>query len=286
LPDNTVRRIVNTGTAFIYVPVSHPDSDSDQRVAGDSDWFIEPKGGVLEIFYDAGSTEWRVLRSTFNPALLGPENAGQFFYAQAASTNASDQPFLAFTGTNQVDEPTTGGLPVAWGFSTSTGATGSANVYFPKNTLEFSAFGAAHLSGFAGVYVPTLSTSAQRYEVIVSLTPNASTTVANVNNSVGFRYRDDLNGGEWVGYSRDNGGTETQLDCNIAVATNTMYWLAVYVDKARSEARYFINHQYVGRVTANMPNAAITGFRVNIIKSVGTTARILNCASLGAYSVY
>lgn len=293
LPEGTIRRLINTGTYAMYLPSEHPDSDAANRVGGTGDHILAPNKGVIEITY-IGS-RWEVTGNSFNEANLGFKYKGQFYNQMPGSTNQSDHPFIGLTsaGTgagNQNNPPDDSpNLPQSWGLLTGTTSTGSQTVYFPKNNNAFAAFGGGHLAAFGQIYVPALSTSGQRYTVQISLTPSANGSTLAVNNSVGIRYSDNVNGGEWEVFTRNSGGTETTGDSNIAVAANTVYTCAIYVDKACSEARFFITdgtNNYVTRIAATMPaTTALAGVRVINIASVGTTTKQVAVANIGGYFI-
>ena len=290
LSENTIRRIVNAGSNYIYVPAEHPDSDAANRVAGAEDYIIPP-GGVLTIFYDGTSSRWRVEKSTFTMTDIGVKNTGLYYNVTAASTSGGDHPHagFAFSGTsasNQNNASSTT-LPNSWGLTTGSTATGASNVYLVKNNVTFTAFGSGHLAGWAWVSLPALSTGTQRYTAQLSITPTASSaTTLNVNNSVGIRYTDNVLSGNWQLFSRDNAGSESTADSGVAVSANGLYLLRVYIDEARSEARYYINDAFVGRITGNMPNAAACGVRFIITKSVGTTASSASVVNIGGAATY
>ncbi len=290
--DGEEKTFVNTTGYYGYIPSEHPDSTAANRVAGEQDYIIEPYGS-FRLVYDNTSSRNRITFNSFNPSALGLSAKGQYYWQMPGSTNQSDQPFigLSVAGTsasNQNDVPTTS-LPAAWGHTTGTTATGTSTLYLIKNALATTAFGSGHLSAWAWVYIPTLSTSAQRFMTQLSITASANGTTLNVNNSVGIRHDDNTNTGKWQVFSRDNGGTETTADSGITVAANTLYMLRIFVDKARTEARFSITdgtNSYVGRIAANLPNAVTCGVRLGAFKSVGTTSRTLNCAGIGHYSIY
>ena len=293
LTEGTIRRLINTGTYAMYLPSEHPDSDAANRVGGTGDQILAPNKGVIEITY-IGS-RWEVTYNSFNEAALGFKYKGQFYNQVPGSTNQSDQPFIGLTtaGTgagNQNNPPDDSpNLPQSWGLLTGTTSTGSQTVYFPKNNNAFAAFGGGHLAAFGQIYVPTLSTSGQRYTAQISLTPSANGSTLAVNSSVGIRYSDNINGGEWEVFTRNSGGTETTGDSNIAVAANTVYNCAIYVDKSLTEARFFITdgtNNYVTRIAATMPaSTALAGVRVIGIASVGTTSKQVAVANLGGYII-
>lgn len=290
--DGEEKTLLNVTGRYAYIPSEHPDSTAAWRVVGESDHILEPFGSI-RIVYDNTSSRWRITYNTFNPAAVWLTGKGLYFFQMPGSTNQSDHPFLglSMSGTgadNQNDVPTTA-LPAAWGILTGSTATGVATMYLIKNALATTAFGSAHLAAWAWVYIPTLSTSAQRFTTQLSITASANGTTLAVNNSVGIRHSDNVNSGKWEVFSRDNAGTESTADSGITVAANTLYMLRIFVDKGRTEARFSITdgtNSYVGRIAANLPNAVTCGARLINSKSVGTTSRTLNCAGIGHYAIY
>ena len=69
------------------------------------------------------------------------------------------------------------------------------------------------------------------------------------------------------------------------MAADTLYQMCVCIDKARSEARFYINNEFAGKITADLPNAVVCGPRFNIVKSVGTTARDIFVHNFGYFAV-
>jgi len=276
----------NVGTEYGYIPSQHPDGTAANRVAGVGDHILAPLGSI-EAEYDGTDSRWYVISNTFDPSRLSLSGDGVYYNIPAGSTNQSDHPFLGLAqsgGSNGINGVGTGGLPPSWALTTLSSSTGASSLYLIKNATETAEFAGGHLVGWATVFVPTLSTGTQRYIAVISLTASASTNTTNINNSIGIRYSDNINSGNWELFSRDNGGTETTVDSGVTVATNTEYNLQVYYDKGGTEARFFINGSYVGRATANLPTAGTDcGWRVNIAKTVGTTERELDCTVLGTY---
>lgn len=270
------KTFVNVGSTSGYFPCEHPDSTAANRIAGEMDWILEP-GGAVEFWYDSTSSRVRVLRSTFDPYKAHFAGIGQAFFGIPGSTNASDQPFMGLTqassGSNGNSAPTAT-LPGAWELDNGGNAAGSSTLHFAKNMNGFSFFGSAHIIVRFTVWIEALSTSAQRFTSQVSVTASSNTaTAADVNNSFGIRYRDNLNSGNWQFFSRDNGGSENPLDTGITAAVNTPIRGFLMIDKARAEQRVFVTDgttTFQGRNTSNIPNAVLCGGRLIHIKSVGT----------------
>lgn len=290
LPGGTERTIVNTSSSAIYVPGLHPDSDLANRVVAPNDQIIPPYGGSITIVYSNNFSKWYVKSTTFNPANLGFSLPGLHFRQMPGSTNQSDHSFLglAVSGTgaaNSNANPTTS-LPQSWELSTGTTATGAASVYLPKNANNFTAFGAAHISASAYVYMPALSSGTQRFITQFSLVGGANSTLTALNNAVGIRYSDNVNSGAWEFFTRNNAGTESTATTGVTVAANTLYLMTVTIDKARSEARCYLNGTMVARITTNLPNNVVCGTRFFQVATVGTTAKIANLAAISAWANY
>lgn len=274
------KRFINVGANFGYFPCEHPDSSAANRIAGEIDYILDGYG-CITFYYDSTSSRARVLQSTFNAADLVQSGRGQYFFVPPASTVQADHPFLGFSqasGSNGNTAPTST-LPGAWDIDTSSSSSGASSIYINKNNNGIAFFGTAHIVCYFSMYIPTISTSAQRFSSQVSITNNSSGTAANNNNSVGFRGDDTNNGGKFQFFSRDNAGTETTTDTGITIAANTIYRGGLFIGKARDEVRLFITDgitTYQGRITGNMPNAVLAGARAIIVKSIGTTSRILN----------
>ena len=99
-------------------------------------------------------------------------------------------------------------------------------------------------------------------------------------------YTHGTNSGKFQGVCVGSGGTEATVDLGITVAVNTGYVLAVCFDKARTEARFYINGALAGIVTSQIPAATSTGDRTLIIKSAGTTIRSANVAYKTFFALY
>jgi hypothetical protein len=170
--------------------------------------------------------------------------------------------------------------------STSTSATGTAWAGFSKlSSNEFSAFGDAHIWADFHCWLDDLSDGTETYTATWSISsdiPNGGAP----NNTVGVRYTHGTNSGKFQGFSRDNIGSETTVDLGVTVAADTLYNLRIEIDKSKTEARFYIDGVMCGRVAANMPNAVNAGTGCNILKSAGTTARVLSLFSMSAGAIY
>lgn len=103
-----------------------------------------------------------------------------------------------------------------------------------------------------------------------------SGSVTNSQQSVFVGYTHSENGGKWVGVTRTTSGVQTYVDLGVTVAVNTAYTWEIYWNKANNEVRFFLNGEYKGRSTANIPNSTNNMIpSIGITKNLGTTARIV-----------
>lgn len=286
---NTRQKVLlNTTANFGYIACEHPDSSAANRVLGVCDHIIAPYG-VAVIDYDGTSSRVRVISNTFSPASPGIGNLRGHFYAlKPGSVTAADWGDFAFAVASGTTTATAGasGLPGGIAIGTSTSSSAASNLYFAKNLLNPGFFSASHLIVSCFVYFPTLSDGTNTYTFQFGLIPSPSSTTLAVNNSVGIRYSSGINSGEWEGFTRNNAGSETTADSNVAVAANTPYLITVCHDKANSEARFYVDGVMVGRAAATLPNAVAVGVRAIIVKSAGTTARSAVVGAMTFQSIF
>lgn len=283
------KTLFNISGNFGYIPCEHPDGTAANRVMGACDHIIAPYGAVL-IEYDGTSSRVRVLSNTYSPAALGTGILkGHFYCLKPGSTTAADWGDFAFAVASSGTTAATAGasgLPGGMTIGTSTSASAASCLYFGKGILNPGFIGSSHIIVSCFVYFPTLSNGTNTYTFQFGIIPSPSSTTLAVNNSVGIRYSNGINGGEWEGFTRNSGGSETPVDSGVAVAANTPYLLTVCLDKANSEARFYVDGVMVGRATATMPTGTAVGVRAIIVKSAGATARSATVANMIFSTVY
>lgn len=284
--EQKVLRNIST-TNFGYIPSQHPDGTAAKRVAGFGDHLLAP-GGSIRIEYDDTDDRWYVISNTFDPASV-PTGHGVYYNQAAAATSGGDHSFMGLaisgSGGNGNNASVTTPIEATWSLTRGTTAASASTLYLVKNAPSYTSFGAGHLSAWTSVHIPTLCTSAQRFGTQLSITASPSGTTQAVNNSIGIRTIDNENSGNWTLFSRDNAGAETTVDSGLLPVAGTVYFLQVFLDKSRTEARFFINGTYYGRITANMPSAVVCGTRVGLFGSVGTTDREIRVSQTGGYIV-
>lgn len=282
------KTLINISGNYGYIPAEHPDSTAANRVVGPSDHIIAPYSTVV-VEYDSTTSRVRVLSNTFNPASLGAGLVRGIYYQKAGgSTTAADWGDFAFaaSGGSLGTVIATSTTPGGWSLSTGATTTGAVSAYFSKSLVNVGFWGSSHIVASFFVRVVTLSDGTNTFSVSAGLIPTPSSVVLDVNNSCHFKYSHGLNSGKWLAVNRNTSGTETTADTGVTVATTAPVLLTVCVDKALSEARYYINGVFVARITGSMPSAVAIGPRVSIIKSAGTTARTLALSNFMYSGVY
>jgi len=279
------KRIINIGSFPIYFPSEHPDGTAGNRFTGLASDFILYPGADCIVIYDGTSSRWRVMGQP--KAVIDGHNV--YYSVSGGSISTGDYGDVTFSSINSGTinaVSSTATIPAAFSLSTSTPTNGGEVAYFVKSGVTYSYFGSAGLTSKALVSLPDLSDATNTYTASYQISngPNNATLIPN--NSVGIRYTHGTNSGKWEGYSKDNAGSETAVDLGITVAAATLYNLAIDFDKSRSEARFYIDGVFAGRVTANIPNAVICGTRAIVLKSAGSTARTFNIHSMSAQAVY
>jgi hypothetical protein len=198
-----------------------------------------------------------------------------------ASDMASSNPFgTNVTGTGATVSfasilATIGAISGRYGFAsitTGTTATGRAQVQTPL--VDQILFGYGRLSLCAMILTPSaLSDGTNRYGIKIGF-GNQTTTITD---AIGahFRYRDNINGGNWQIYVVDASSTLTQVDTRVTVAASTWYRLEIIINADASSTEFWINGNRVGTVVANLQSGtSITaGVLAMIIKALGTTSR-------------
>jgi hypothetical protein len=281
------KKLRNVGSYPIYIPCEHAGGTAAQRVAcseSGQDYILQV-GGSSVIEYDGTLSRWVVVSNTFDPSL---NVKGHHYFESVGATTGADWGTVGFgiSGGGNGTVAGSASFPGTWEVNTASSASGAATLYFSKTVLNPSYYTSAHLTTSAWVYFPTLSDGTQTYTFQFGFVPSPNSMTLAVNNTVAIRYSSGINSGKFEGYSRNNSGTESTVDLGITVAANTLYLLTVvYADEA-TEARFYVNGAYAGRVSSNLPSAVAVGQRAGIWKSVGTTIRSAQIATMQFYSVY
>lgn len=266
--------------------MEHPDSDAAHRFTGYHADFLLYPGKSVTIWYDITSTRWRLIGSEDDDDYYGIVQVDE----TASSVTAGDWGTVSFvtSGTSSSNGASSSysSIPNHWLHSTGTTSSGYAAVQYPKNTTYFSGYADAHL--FAGAYlsIPTLSNGTNRFIVASILTASSTASVLS-NNTVGIRYSDDLASGNWQGYVISNAGAVTTVDLGVAVVAETKYKIETCLDKAKGEARFYVNGVYRGKIDATPLNGLVDIMaKTAILKTVGTSGSQLQTFRFTAKAIY
>ena len=155
--------------------------------------------------------------------------------------------------------------------TTSTGAAAisTGGLYNPIQFL----FGAGVYTFEADIYVWLLSTVTETYALRCGF---GDSTSADFVDGAYFEYSDAGSTPNWYRCTASN-STRTKTDTGVAAVAGAWTRLKVVVNAAGTSVEYFINGTSVGSNTTNIPTGTgrETGAVLHLIKSVGTTYRIL-----------
>lgn len=283
-----IKQLINVGSYPIYFPGEHPDGTAANRAITDKDFILFPKRS-FQIFYDGTSSRWRIIGDAANVM----DGRAIFYSWSAGSSTAGDYGNVAFnaisSGTANTTSAGSATSPACNIMSTSTTTSGGGSIYFTKTVVRPTYFSSAHMSYNALVTIPDLSDGTDTFEVVAMVTSALGNAAIVPDDSIGVRYTHGTNSGKFQGFSRDAAGSEAsggQVDLGVTVTAGQMYSIRIEIDKSKTEARFYIDGVFCGRVTGNMPDSGAAGFETKILKSAGTTARTLRIHSMSASAIY
>lgn len=262
--------LYNNGSTPLYIPGEHPDGTAANRVIAPQDLFLAPKSSI-SLIYDGTNSRWWASR---NANTLDSQIKGYSYrYIPGTSTSGDiyDVTFiLSGSGATRTTTAATSTVPCALDCQTGSTSSGVSILAFPKTITQIGYIGFCHMYMGGTISLPVLSDSSNTYTFEMALaTANNSVTIQE-NNTLGVIYTHGTNSGKFQAYCKD-GSSTTPADTGITVAANTLYNIWFAIDKARTEARFYINGAFVCRITGNIPAASTKTGRVGIFKSVGAT---------------
>jgi hypothetical protein len=283
--DGETKTLLNVGSHPIYFPAEHPDGTSTGRINSSEDVFLLPRQGVT-IVYDA--TLQRFLFAN-TPVVDNKYPYVVEASMYASTTVAGDMEYLAFTSLSSATLTTGNAFPpnrMAWmTISTAVSSTGGHIVRFNKST-EPNLFNGGHISSESTFQLVDISDASNRFTVGSMITATPTSTTFAANNTIGIRYSDNINSGKWEAFSVSNSGIVSTADLGITVSPNVTYTLRIEVNASKTEARFFVNNIYAGRITSNLPSDQSCTTRFMLQKSVGTTARQVRLHKMYNRTIY
>jgi len=262
--DGEEKKFINVGTYPLYFPGEHPDGTAANRIAYGEDIILQPFQSIT-FYYDNTSSRWRPLNYTFASSYRTSD-----VIVLAGSVAAGDHHNLGLTtsggaGTGHANaDPGVTNTFVAGRMATGTTATGATMSFLNKNSPTSYKTGTFHISNETIIQIEDLSTGADSFTVFFTQTTNANTSVTwSGNNNIGFKYSHGVYAGNWTAYTIDNAGTKVEVDLGVAVAADQPYQLRFEFDKSYTEARFYIDNIYRGRIASGLPSSANYGLKTD-----------------------
>ena len=272
-----VKTLQNVGSYPIQISPEHASSTAANRIAYSAEIIIPP-GEAIQIVYDGTLSRWVPVGSVAD--FWDSPKANAVYYDMpvakiptAASADTEMDIFGSITLTAAA--PSATAVPfAAWDMNSGATASGGVGVFYPHELEELYYVGGEYAFTRAIVYSPSaVSDATNDYYFFLRMADTPSSGFWDQANSFGLRYTHDINSGKWQAYSRSSGGTDTTVDTGVTFAANTKYDLMVSINKAWTEATYYINGVMVGRITTNLPTADNLGASMQLEKQAGTSAR-------------
>ena len=273
--DGEEKTIMNVGNYPLYLAPEHSGSTAANRIAYFEEIMI-PGGRSCRIVYDGTSARWRPI----DPPCPNYRNIRRSVHYDKSAGKVpegfqDDIHIAVFGSLTQITAPPSATSPFgAWNLNSGSSPSGGLGLFYPKSSEEMAWVGGTHIVTRAHFKTPaSLGDATNDYYFFVRIADSPSSGFWDQNNSLGIRYRYTVNGGKWQCYSRSGTGTDSVLDTGIPFAVNTEYDLMVTLNKANTEATYFINGVVVGRISTNLPAATSVGATVQFEKTAGSSAR-------------
>ena len=268
------KTITNVGNHPLYLAPEHAGSTAANRIAYFEEVMIPP-GTSCRIIYDGVLSRWRPI----NPPCPNYTNIKRSIHYDRSAGKPAEDPSddlqLGTFGTlfQAAASPSATSPLSSWHFNTGTATGGGLGVFFTKTTENMAFVTGAHIVGKMHIKTPAeLSDNTNYYYVFLRLAALPFSGFWDQNNSLGIRYRHNVNNGYWQCYSR-SGNTDTVLDTGLLFEVDTEYELMVTLNKSKTEATYFINGVVVGRISTGLPAAVPVGPSNHLEKLAGGSAR-------------
>lgn len=270
-----VKTLTNVGSFCLYLAPEHTGSTAANRIAFQEEVILWP-GSSCQILYDGTSQRWRPMSSP-SPKYNVPTRSKYYDEGLArASTATSADNALDIWGSITPGVVNASSTEVFSSIDLNTGSTasGGCGVMYPHD-LEGAYITSSHIVLKTFVKTPSAaSDGTNTYYYFARIADNPYSGFFNQNNTIGLRAGNGVtNAANWEAYSRSSGGTDTVVDTGVAFATNTDVELMVTLNKAGTEATYWINGNVVARITTNLPSATTVGWSQQLEKTAGTSAR-------------
>jgi hypothetical protein len=278
-------RFRNIGDNPLVFVGKHPDNTPANWVNSGEDYILMP-GAEVRFSYDTVDEFWYIANAP-------PSNDSPFIVYQRAflgSVTAGDYSNVNLgvfaVGTTAVLSPAAG-YPSGVTLRTHINTTLSgAAVWLVKTANAFWFFGSAQLEAQALVSIPVLSDATNRFSCGLQLRTTINGGTMYVSNTLSIDYDHGVVGGNWQLFSQ-TGGSTVSVNTNIAVVAGKLYDLKIIINKARTEARFYINGKMAGIIDTNLPGAVAAGARCVMLRNgAGTIVREFYVHQLTARAIF
>ena len=270
-----IKTLVNVGAYSLYLAPEHAGSLAANRISFKEE-VILPPGESVQIYYDGVLSRWVPI----DPPAPGYQVTGRGVYYDQMPTKvptavSENFPFFIWGSiTLQNGAPTPTEPFVFWDMNTGSTPSGGCGMAYVREKEEMTYVGTTHMVAKTYCKTPaTLSDGTNSYYWFLRLADFPSSGFWNQNNSLGIRYRHEVNGGKFECYVRNASGTDVTVDSGVTVETNKEYEMAVSLNKSNTEATFFINGVVVGRISSGLPGGIAVGPSQQLEKTAGSGAR-------------
>lgn len=276
-----LKTLCNVGANALFIAPGITTSSAANRVLYREEVVLWP-GSSCSIFYDTAASRWRVL-NTPSPSYLVPTLSTRYdVSAERVSTAVSMDQCWDFWGSITLLEaaPSSGSRFNAFDMNSGSTASGGSGIMLVHDRSTGAVWSSdAHMVLRTHIRTPTaLSDGTNHYYYFARLAAGPYSGFWNQANTVGFYYRHTENSGKWFLRTRDASSNESSLDTGVTFSADTEYELLMSLNLTAGEALFWINGDYVGRLTSNLPSNAVgLGWSQQLEKVSGTSARSMKC---------
>jgi len=220
----------------------------------------------------------------YDRARFGIEGFSDFI-SPAATNNAIDSAYTVFTqgsgATALISALPSVRATNQQGFiqpATGTTATGAAGIFSTTSGSNFLALGGGAFSFTTSILIPTLSTSVERYRIVLGM----GTSAINASDPTGIFFTYD-EGGIQNGTSPSPNwqcitavsSVRTLTTTSVAASTTAWQKFTIEINAASTSVQFYIDNVLVATHTTNIPTGVSQAIipKIQIGKSIGITAR-------------
>jgi len=281
ISDGHKKTLVNYGIHPIILQIEHPDGTAANRFDGLVDHVLAGKSTV-EIIYDATLGRWIVVSAAQNTNVNG--NDIQILLGSITAADWGNFTLTVASGTTAAGNAGIGkSSSIILGTSSSASAIAAISLGKSGSPTYFT--GGYIITSCSSLVAP-LSNGTDRYNAVFRLYGGTNTTANTAANQIGIEYVDNVNSGNFTAYTISNSSVRSDVSLGVAPVSNQPHIFTIILNKQNTEARFFVNGVYRGRLTSNLPNAGIAYPQYKLQKVVGTATVNATPSKITLQNVY